>query len=126
SSVPILFALWRPGKTLTRHVIAVGQMLTSALLIHVTGGRIESHFHVFGSLAILAFYRDWRVLIPATIVVASDHFFRGVFYPESVYGVVAASKWRFLEHAWWVVFEDVFLITACIRSTQEMRDIPER
>ena len=37
-------------------------MLMSALLIHLTGGRIETHFHVFGSLAILAFYRDWRVL----------------------------------------------------------------
>ena len=40
-------------------------MLTSALLIHLTGGRIETHFHVFGSLAFLAFYRDWRVLVPA-------------------------------------------------------------
>ena len=49
-----------------RHVIAIGQMLMSALLIHLTGGRIETHFHVFGSLAILAFYRDWRVLISAS------------------------------------------------------------
>ena len=42
----------------------VAQMLMGALLIHLTGGRIETHFHVFGSLAFLAFYRDWRVLIP--------------------------------------------------------------
>ena len=53
----------------------------SALLIHLTGGRIETHFHVFGSLAILAFYRDWRVLIPATVVVALDHMLRGLFWP---------------------------------------------
>jgi hypothetical protein len=58
-----------------------------ALLIHLTGGRIETHFHIFGSLAFLSFYRDWRVLVPATIVVVADHFFRGVFWPESVYGV---------------------------------------
>ncbi|HSY19415.1 MAG TPA: hypothetical protein VK815_13820, partial [Candidatus Acidoferrales bacterium] len=62
TSVPVLMAWLWPGKILTRHVIAVGQMLMSALLIHLTGGRIETHFHVFGSLAILAFYRDWRVL----------------------------------------------------------------
>ena len=49
-----LLALTRPGRASTRHVIAVGQMLTSALLIHLTGGRIETHFHVFGSLAFLA------------------------------------------------------------------------
>ena len=32
----------------------------SALLIHLSGGRIETHFHIFGSLAFLAFYRDCR------------------------------------------------------------------
>src|SRR5882724_499329 len=55
---PVILALVMPGKTVTRHSIAVGQMLLSALLIHLTGGRIETHFHVFGSLAFLAFYRD--------------------------------------------------------------------
>src|SRR5882757_6016939 len=54
---PILLALRFSGAPLTRHVIAIGQMMTSALLIHLTGGRIETHFHVFGSLAFLAFYR---------------------------------------------------------------------
>ena len=67
--VPVALALVYPTQRLTRHVIAAGQMLMSALLIHITGGRIETHFHVFGSLAILAFYRDWRVLTTATIIV---------------------------------------------------------
>ena len=58
SAFPIALAITRPGATMTRYAIAVGQMLTSALLIHLTGGRIETHFHVFGSLAFLAFYRD--------------------------------------------------------------------
>src|SRR5258708_3944103 len=68
-SLPVLLPRTHPGKTLPRHVIAVGQMLMSALLIHLTGGRIETHFHVFGSLAILAFYRDWRGPLSATVVV---------------------------------------------------------
>src|SRR5258706_16071758 len=58
--LPILLAIFRPGATITRHVIAASQLLMSALLIHLTGGRIETHFHVFGSLAFLAFYKDWR------------------------------------------------------------------
>ena len=66
SGFPIALAILRPGRPTTRYVIAIGQMMTSALLIHLTGGRIETHFHVFGSLAFLAFYRDWRVLVPAT------------------------------------------------------------
>ncbi len=118
---PAVLGLWRSGKTSTRMVIAVAQMLTSALLIHIGDGRIEMHFHVFGSLAFLAVYRDWRVMIPATLVVAADHVLRGAFFPLSVYGVLTPSPWRWLEHAAWVLFEDFILVLACIRSDQEMR-----
>src|ERR1700736_785688 len=125
-----LFPIWMtkawPGAAATRCVIAVAQTLMSALLISVTGGRIETHFHVFGSLVILSFYRDWRVLVPATIVVALDHFLRGVYWPYSVYGVLVASPWRSIEHAAWVVFEDVFLVISCLRSIREMRSIANR
>jgi PAS domain S-box-containing protein len=126
SSLPVLLALTRPGRSSTRYTIAVGQMLMGALLIHLTGGRIETHFHVFGSLAFLSFYRDWRVLVPATLVVAADHFLRGLLWPQSVYGILAASEWRWLEHAGWVLFEDTFLLIAIKRSVSEMWDIAER
>src|SRR6266853_2097001 len=126
SSLPIFLAFTRPCHTSTRHVIAVAQMLTSALLIHITGGRIETHFHVFGSLAFLAFYRDWRLLVPATVIVAADHFFRGLFWPESVYGVLSVSQWRWLEHAGWVLFENTFLFTAIKRSVREMWTMAQR
>jgi signal transduction histidine kinase len=123
---PIVLAFIRPGQPSTRYVIATAQMLISALLIHLTGGRIETHFHVFGSLAFLAFYRDWRVLIPATVVVALDHMLRGIFWPQSVYGVLVASQWRWVEHAAWVVFEDVVLVMSCVRGTRELREIAAR
>ncbi|HUE83307.1 MAG TPA: ATP-binding protein [Pyrinomonadaceae bacterium] len=126
SSLPIFLAITRPGRRSTRYTIAGGQMLMGALLIHLTGGRIETHFHVFGSLAFLSFYRDWRVLVPATIIVAADHFLRGLFWPQSVYGVLTASEWRWLEHAGWVLFEDTFLLIAIKRSVNEMWDIAER
>jgi two-component system cell cycle sensor histidine kinase/response regulator CckA len=126
SSLPIMLALTQPGRVSTRYTVAVGQMLMGALLIHLTGGRIETHFHVFGSLAFLSFYRDWRVLVPATVVVAADHFLRGVFWPQSVYGVMSASEWRWLEHAGWVLFEDTFLLIAIKRSISEMWNIAGR
>jgi two-component system sensor histidine kinase/response regulator len=126
SLFPALLGWFRPGLPSTRYVIAVAQMLMGALLIHLTGGRIETHFHVFGSLAFLTFYRDWRVLIPATVVVALDHMLRGIFWPQSVYGVIVASQWRWLEHAAWVIFEDIFLVVACVRSVAEMKQTAER
>jgi PAS domain S-box-containing protein len=125
-----VFPIWMtriwPGTAPTRYIIAVAQMLMSVLLIDLTGGRIETHFHVFGSLVILSFYRDWRVLIPATIVVYLDHFLRGIYWPYSVYGVLSASPWRSVEHAGWVIFEDAFLVISCLRSIREMRFIANR
>lgn len=120
---PLLLIRLKPGSALTRHVIAIAQMSWSALLIHLTGGRIETHFHIFGSLAILAFYRDWKVLATATVVVAADHFFRGVWWPQSVFGVAAASPFRWVEHAGWVLFENAFLVVSIFKSNQMVSEI---
>jgi hypothetical protein len=106
----------RPGKVLTRYALAVAQMLMSALLIHLTGGRIETHFHVFGSLAFLAFYR-----IPASFMQPRSWWRSTICSgecsgPSQVYGVFIASPWRTVEHAFWVVFEVAFLSASIRRS----------
>jgi two-component system, sensor histidine kinase and response regulator len=122
-SFPLLL-IWKwPGHSLTRHAVAIAQMFTSALFIHLTGGRIETHFHVFGSLAFLAFYRDWRVLMTGSMVVVVDHLLRGAFWPESVFGVHAPDMLRALEHGGWVAFEDLFLILSIGQSLREMHHV---
>lgn len=126
TALPIALVFARPGAAVTRHTIAICQMLWSALLIHLSGGRIETHFHVFGSLAFIAFYRDWKVLVPATFVVTADHLVRQIFWPQSVYGLLNPEWWRFVEHAFWVVFENVILAYSCIFGVREMRQAAER
>ncbi len=123
---PVALARLRPGLWFTRHTIAAAQILTSGLLIHLMGGRIETHFHIFGSLAFLACYRDPRVLLTATVVVALDHLLRGAFWPESVYGVLAAAPWRTLEHASWVIFIDVVLFISIRQSLRDMAEVAAR
>jgi signal transduction histidine kinase/CheY-like chemotaxis protein/HPt (histidine-containing phosphotransfer) domain-containing protein len=123
---PVFLALKQPGEIVTRCAVGVGQMLLGVLLIHLTGGRIETHFHVFGSLAFLAFYRDWRVLVVASAVVTLDHVLRGALWPASVYGVTSIQPLRWFEHAGWVVFEDIFLIAACFRSQRDLTSVAEK
>lgn len=126
TSLPVFLAVRMPGRQLTRHVVAVAQMCMGALLIHLTGGRIETHFHVFGSLAFLAFYLDEKVLITATVVVVLDHSIRGFVWPQSVYGTIADSQLRFLEHAAWVVFEIAgLLITVRAAIADKRRAVTE-
>ncbi len=126
NSLPILLIIKRPGWWVTRQVVTVAQMLWSALLIHLTGGRIETHFHVFVSLAFLSFYRDWRLFPTATFIVIVDHLLRGLLFPESVYGIANPEWWRFLEHGGWVVFEDVVLILGCVANVRDLREVAER
>ncbi len=125
-SFPIFLAKFHAGMPHTRHIIAIAQMLMAGLLIHLTGGRIETHFIVFGSLAFLMFYRDWRVLITASFVTATDHLVRGYVWPVSIYGDEVLSHWRWIEHSGWVIFEDIFLIFACLQSIRETNLIAER
>ena len=125
-ALPIFLAIRFPGRWITRHVIAVTQMLSGALLIHLTAGRIETHFHVFGSLAFLSFYRDWRVLLTGTAVAAADNLLRGHFWPQSVYGIASGAEWRWLEHTGWAMFADVFLAFLCFTSKHKTQVVAER
>src|SRR4051812_26834861 len=83
---PVALAFLRPASPLTRHWVAVSQMLWSALLIHLTGGWIETHFHAFVLLAGLAFYRDWKGLLPATGGVVGGHVGRGGLLAQAPFG----------------------------------------
>ena len=113
SGVSMLCARLAPGQLVTRMTIASAIMLYSGLIIHQTGGMIEMHFHVFGGLAFLLMYRDWRVPVMGAAVIAVHHVVlhelqrRGVpvfiFADHMGYHIVAI-------HAAWVVFETSVLV----------------
>ncbi|ATB44918.1 sensor histidine kinase [Corallococcus macrosporus] len=126
SAVPMGMARWRPGSTPTRHVVAVCQALWSSLLIFLTDGRVETHFHIFGSLAFLALYRDPWVLLTASITTVVDHVLRGTMWSHSFYGGLPPELWRFVEHAFWVAFIDVVLVYSCRGMLRELREVAVR
>jgi PAS domain S-box-containing protein len=115
----VLLVLLLPGHALTRQVIAVSQMLSSGLLLNLTGGRPETRFHILGSLAFLAFYHDWRVLVTASVTVALGRWVGSLYWPQSLYLEDDPGRW--LEVVGWVAFADVFLIYSCRRGVAEMR-----
>lgn len=120
---PAMLAIARPGELTTRIVMAICQGLVSSLLIHVGGGRVEMHFHVFVSLAFLAMYMDFGVLLTATVIIATDHLVRGLMWPQSVYGITQPGILRTLEHAVWVVFEVIVLFVGIKRNRHERRQL---
>ena len=123
AGLPGYFATRNPSQIWVSHLVAVSQMLLMGLLVHSTNGRIETHFAYFTALALLAAFRDWRVLITASAVAAVDHLIRGVWLPASIFGSDVVNIPRIVEHAWWVIWEDIFLIRACIQGNNELRFI---
>ncbi len=119
------FTRTQPGQALTRHTAAVAVMLLSALFIHVGGGRIEVHFAVFVSLAFLAAYRDWLVMLTGMVTIAVDHLARGLLLPRSVFGTDTVDVLRVLEHAGYVVLEVSVLVLVCRMAMAEMRRVAQ-
>jgi signal transduction histidine kinase len=120
-------ALLRPGSPSTRYAMAAAQMLIGGLLIQLSGGRAGMHFHVFASLALLALYRDWRVIAAAACVATADHALRGALWPQSLYGIGGgAAAWRWVEHAGWTVFVGVALAASIRRDLGGMREAAAR
>jgi PAS domain S-box-containing protein len=119
--LPLYLSLRSPGRAATRHIIAIGQMLTPSLFIHLTGGGFETDFFVFGAMASLASYRDIRVLVSATLVVAADHFLSQ--WVASVFNGAAPAPWSWLGFTGWVLFEDTLLALWIWESLRLMKHL---
>ncbi len=86
AAVAVLLAWHCPGCKVTRHFMAVAQLLFGSLLIHLTSGPVETQLHTFGSLALLAFYPDWRVVTTGLMAVTVGLLCRGSSLSLNVLG----------------------------------------
>ena len=83
-------SLRRVGRTLQATAIAMGLMSSSAILVHLSGGYIEFHFHFFVMLSFLALLQDWVPYILAILYVALHHGIVGTLWPKEVFNHAAA------------------------------------
>jgi diguanylate cyclase (GGDEF)-like protein/PAS domain S-box-containing protein len=67
---------------------SVGLLTASALLVHLSGGVTEVHFHFFVVLALISMYQDWTTLLVAIAFVGVHHTMVG-FTAESSSGLAA-------------------------------------
>ena len=64
---------------------AVGLMTASAVLVHLSGGMIEAHFHFFVMVGVVVLYQDWLPFLIAIGFVVLHHGLVGVLSPQDVY-----------------------------------------
>jgi PAS domain S-box-containing protein len=103
------------GRRLRAAVVALGLLTASALVVHLSGGLIEAHFHFFVIMALLLLYEDWLVFLLAISYVGVHHGILGSLAPGSVYNhpdaVAHPVRWALI-HAAFVAAASVANITA--------------
>jgi diguanylate cyclase (GGDEF)-like protein/PAS domain S-box-containing protein len=126
----------RGGRSVRSVFAALGLMASSAVVVHLSGGAIEAHFHFFVMVALLSAYQDWVPFLFALAFVVLEHGIGGVLVPNSVYSHAdaAAHPWR------WAFIHGGFVLAAAAanvyawtiseddhrRSQAELRDSEAR
>ena len=105
-SGPQLLHLLKPGATASALSTAVGGMLLSAALIHLGGGMIEMHFHVFVLIPLFAVFGRMLVVLTGAAVIAVHHVAFFFFLPASLFNYQAGFGM--------VIVHAVFVILAAV------------
>jgi diguanylate cyclase (GGDEF)-like protein/PAS domain S-box-containing protein len=87
----------RSQRRLSTVVASLGLLTSSAVLVHLSGGLIEMHFHYFVIVGVVALYQDWRPFLIAITYVVLQHGVAGVVDPTVVYDHTDAINrpWHF-------------------------------
>jgi signal transduction histidine kinase/CheY-like chemotaxis protein len=98
-------------------LVAAGLMTCSAVVVHLSGGAIEAHFHFFVMLSLLLLYEDWIPFLLAMAYVVGHHGLVGAIAPETVYNHASgqAHPWR------WAAVHGIFVGAASIANVVSWR-----
>jgi signal transduction histidine kinase len=98
-------------------LVSLGLLSSSAVLIHLSGGIIELHFHFFVVVVALTLYEDWIPFFVAIAYVALHHGVMGTLDPSTVYNHADAQA-----HPWrWALIHAGFIMAAAAAAVATWR-----
>jgi diguanylate cyclase (GGDEF)-like protein len=78
-------------------ICSIGLITSSAVLVHISGGVTEAHFHFFVVIVLLSLYEDWLPFLVAAAYVAIHHGVFGLTNPDAIYSnpdaIAEPLKW---------------------------------
>jgi two-component system cell cycle sensor histidine kinase/response regulator CckA len=100
------------GRRFPAVCVCFGLLTASAILVHLSGGYIEMHFHFFVMVPLMALYQDWVPFLTAIAYVVLHHGTVGVLDPAQVYNHPSAwaSPWV------WAAIHGTFVLGASVVS----------
>ncbi len=116
TGVPFVLGTFMPGKLVTRFGLATGLALCYALILWMSADQYGIQSYLFAALALLAFYRDWRLLVLTCAIALTAQY----CYARSGCAGAAALQ-RDLEQDAWLLMEMGVLNLVCFRGTRLIR-----
>ena len=103
-----LIAATRRRRGFRTLAASFGLLTSSALLVHLSGGMIEAHFHFFVVVGLLTLYQDWSPFLVAIGFVVLHHMVLGALAPTAVFSHPGAwrSPWK------WALIHGVFVLAS--------------
>jgi diguanylate cyclase len=96
------------GLRMRMAAASFGLITASAMLVHLSNGVVEAHFHFFVMIGVLTLYQDWMAFGIAIGYVVVHHGLVGVIAPEQVYNHPDA-----IAHPWrWAMIHGAFVLAA--------------
>jgi diguanylate cyclase (GGDEF)-like protein len=110
-AAPVAVAvLPKAGRALTAAAATMSLLAASMLLVYLTNGLTEAHFHFFVMVGLVSLYQDWVPFGVALLVVLVHHGVAGTLFPHSVFGHHAAhhNPWA------WAGVHGAFVLAASL------------
>lgn len=105
-------AMGRYSRRVRSMIASFGLLSASAILVHLSGGYIELHFHFFVMVIVISLYQDWWPFALAIAYVVLHHGIVGVSDPASVYNHPSA-----IANPWlWAGIHGAFIVAASLAS----------
>lgn len=105
---------------------AVGLVMSSAVIVHLSGGVIEAHFHFFVMVGILTLYQDWFPFLIAIGFVVAHHAAFGLLAPVEVFnhpgGIRHPIQWSLIHGAFVLAASIASIVAWRLNEEQALKD----
>jgi diguanylate cyclase (GGDEF)-like protein len=110
------------GRRARSAVAVLGLITASAVIVHLSGGLVEAHFHFFVMVGVITLYQDWLPFGLALVYVVVHHSVLGLLAPGQVFNHPAAQrsplKWALVHGAFVLAASVAYLVNWRLSETQ--------
>jgi signal transduction histidine kinase len=106
----LVFARLSRRRRVAAFFVSAGLVFCSSVLVHMSHGSIEAHFHFFVLVGLIALYQDWVPFLWNAVFTVLSHGVVGTLDPDRMYNHLAGQNRPWL----WATIHGVAVLGTCV------------